>query len=88
MNRWMSRDRCSSQIGRVSSACACLRAGLAGLLDGWVLGDSFGAKRRTADLPSVIAQRRGGALDHTRQFVLSEPLAQMGYQMLIRYRFG
>ena len=88
MNRWTSRDGCSSQIGRMSTACACLWAGLAGLLDGWVLGDSFGAKRRAADLPGVIAQQRGGPLDHAGQFVQGEPLAEMGNQMLISYRFG
>ena len=65
-----------------------LWAGLAGLLDGWVLGESFGAKRRAADLPGVVAQRRGGALDHAGQFVRGEPLAQMSHQMLIWYRFG
>jgi hypothetical protein len=36
---------------------------MAGLLDGWVPGESFGLKRRAADLPGVVAQRRGGALD-------------------------
>jgi hypothetical protein len=77
-----------SQIGRMSSACASLWAGSAGLLDGRVLGDSFGAKRRAADLPGVIAQRHGGALDYTGQFVRGEPLAEMGHKVLIRYRFG
>ena len=74
----------------MSAACAGLicGAGLAGLLDGWMLGDSFSAKRRAADLPGVIAQRRGGTLDHAGQFMRGEPLTQVGHQVLIRYRFG
>jgi hypothetical protein len=31
--------------GRMSMACACVWPGLAGLLDGWVLGESFGPER-------------------------------------------
>ena len=65
-----------------------LRVGSAGWLDGWGLGESFGPQRRAADLPGVVAQRRGGALDRAGQFVRGEPLAQMGHQMLIRCRFG
>ena len=40
-----------------------LQPGLAGSLDGWVPGESFGAERRAADFPGVVAQRSGGALD-------------------------
>jgi hypothetical protein len=65
-----------------------LRVGLAGWLDGWGLGESFGAKRRAADFPGVVAQRGGGALDRAGQFVRGEPLAQVGHQVLIRHRFG
>ncbi len=62
--------------------------GLAGWLDGWGLGESFGAERGAADLPGVIAQRRGGALDRAGKFVRGEPLAQVGHQMLVKYRCG
>jgi len=79
---------CHRDAAAVGARGACLWAGLAGLLDGWVLGDSLGAKRRAADLPGVIAQRRGGALDDAGQLVRGEPLAQVGDQMLVRYRFG
>ena len=65
-----------------------LQVGLACWLDGWGVGESFGAERRAADLPGVVAQRRGGALDRAGKFVRGEPLAQVGHQMLIRYRFG
>ena len=65
-----------------------LRVGLAGWLDGWGLGESFGPQRRAADLPGVIAQRRGGPLDRAGQFVRGQPLAQMSQQMLVRCRFG
>ena len=65
-----------------------LRVGLAGWLDGWGVGESFGAERRAADLPGVVAQRGGGALDRAGQFVRGEPLAQVGHQVLIRYRLG
>ena len=65
-----------------------LRVGLAGLLDGWVPGESFGPKRRAADFPGVVAQRGGGALDRAGQFVRGEPLAQVGHQVLVRCRLG
>ncbi len=62
--------------------------GLAGWLDGRGLDESFGSERRASDLPGVIAQRRGGALDRTGKFVRGEPLAQVGHQMLVKYRCG